>query len=99
MTTPTLLILPGDGIGPEVTREAVRVLEALGLPGLILFEGDVGAIAYQRHGHPLPAETLDMARAANAALDACGAKPDECDNRTIRPAPTDAARGCARKWR
>jgi 3-isopropylmalate dehydrogenase len=61
-------IFPGDGIGPEVTRQAVRVLKTLDLPGLILFEGDVGGIAYQRHGYPLPTETLEMAHAADAVL-------------------------------
>ena len=63
-----IAVFPGDGIGPEVTREAVRVLKALDLPGMVLFEGDVGGIAYQRHGRPLPAETLEMARAADAVL-------------------------------
>jgi 3-isopropylmalate dehydrogenase len=61
-------VFPGDGIGPEVTRQAVRVLEALDLPGQTLFEGDVGGLAYKRHGHPLPPETLAMARAADAVL-------------------------------
>ncbi|WP_269143351.1 isocitrate/isopropylmalate family dehydrogenase, partial [Erythrobacter donghaensis] len=41
-----IAVLPGDGIGPEVTAEAVAVLEALGLPGLTLFTGDVGGAAY-----------------------------------------------------
>lgn len=63
-----IAVLPGDGIGPEVTAAALRVLEALTLPGLTLFEGDVGGIAYERHGLPLPAETLDMAHAADAVL-------------------------------
>ena len=63
-----IAILPGDGIGPEVTGAALRVLEALSLPGLSLFEGDVGGVAYRRHGLPLPAETLAMARAADAVL-------------------------------
>ena len=36
-----IAVFPGDGIGAEVTREAVRVLEALDLPGLTLLEGDV----------------------------------------------------------
>ncbi len=63
-----IAVLPGDGIGPEVTRAALRVLEVLALPGLTLSEGDVGGIAYQRHGLPLPAETLDIARAADAVL-------------------------------
>ena len=60
--------LPGDGIGPEIMVQARRVLDALDLPGLVIFEGDVGGIAYARHGHPLPPETLEMARAADAVL-------------------------------
>ena len=63
-----IAVLPGDGIGPEVTQAALRVLEAISLPGLTLFEGDVGGIAYRRHGLPLPSETLDIARAADAVL-------------------------------
>ncbi len=79
-------LLPGDGIGPEVIREAVRVLEALGLPGLTLFEGDVGAAAYHRHGHPLPAETLEVVRAADAVLFGAVGDP-ACDGleRALRP--------------
>ena len=81
-----IAILPGDGIGPEVTREAVRVLEALDLSGLPLFEGDVGGIAYKRHGEPLPAETLVMARAADAVLFGAVGDPS-CDGleRHLRP--------------
>ena len=63
-----IAVLPGDGIGPEVTAAALRVLDALALPELTLFEGDVGGIAYARHGLPLPAETLAMAREADAVL-------------------------------
>lgn len=63
-----IALLPGDGIGPEVIAAARDVLDALALPGLVLFEGDVGMVAYRRHGHPLPAETLEMARAADAVL-------------------------------
>jgi 3-isopropylmalate dehydrogenase len=81
-----IAVFPGDGIGPEVTREAVRVLEALDLPGLTLFEGDVGGIAYKRHGHPLPAETLDLARSCDAILFGAVGDP-ACDNleRSLRP--------------
>ena len=81
-----IAVLPGDGIGPEVTREAVRVLGALSLPGLTLFEGDVGGIAYKRHGHPLPPETLELARAADAVLFGAVGDPD-CDAlaRHLRP--------------
>ena len=63
-----IAVLAGDGIGPEVTAEAVKVLDALRLPGMVLFEGDVGGIGYHRHGHPLPPETLEMARASDAIL-------------------------------
>ena len=63
----TIALLPGDGIGPEVTREAVRVLDTLGL-GLTFNEADVGGVAYRKHGHPLPAATLETARRADAIL-------------------------------
>jgi 3-isopropylmalate dehydrogenase len=63
-----IAVFAGDGIGPEVTREAVRVLQALDLPGLELVEGDVGGAAYRKHGHPLPAETLAIAKASGAIL-------------------------------
>lgn len=63
-----IAVFAGDGIGPEVTREAVRVLEALGLDDLELVYGDVGGAAYRKHGHPLPAETLEIARASGAIL-------------------------------
>jgi len=81
-----IAVFAGDGIGPEVTHEAVRVLEALGLPGLELVEGDVGAAAWRKHGHPLPQATLDIARSAGGIL--FGAVGDfECDKleRHLRP--------------
>ncbi len=81
-----IAVFAGDGIGPEVTREAVRVIEALGLPGLELIAGDVGGAAWRKHGHPLPPQTLDIAHAADAIL--FGAVGDfECDNleRHLRP--------------
>ncbi|KMS59856.1 3-isopropylmalate dehydrogenase [Novosphingobium barchaimii LL02] len=63
-----IAVFAGDGIGPEVTEQALRVLEKLELPGLELVEGDVGGAAYRKHGHPLPAQTLDIARSADAIL-------------------------------
>ena len=85
-----IAVFAGDGIGPEVTREAVRVLEALhasgALPGLELVEGDVGGAAWRKHGHPLPPVTLDIARSAGAIL--FGAVGDfACDTleRHLRP--------------
>ncbi len=81
-----IAVFAGDGIGPEVTEQAVRVLEALGLDGLELVEGDVGGMAYRKHGHPLPPETLETARCADAIL--FGAVGDfSCDHleRHLRP--------------
>lgn len=81
-----IAVLSGDGIGPEVTREAVRVLEALGLPGLELTVAPVGGAAYKASGHPLPAETLAIAKAADAILFGAVGDPD-CDGleRSLRP--------------
>ncbi len=81
-----IAVFAGDGIGPEVTAEAVRVLEALGLSGLELIEGDVGGAAYHRHGHPLPPETLAIAREADAILFGAVGDPT-CDSleRALRP--------------
>lgn len=81
-----IAVFAGDGIGPEVTEQAVRVLQKLDLPGLELVEGDVGGIAYRKHGHPLPAETLEIARSSQAIL--FGAVGDfSCDHleRHLRP--------------
>jgi len=81
-----IAVFAGDGIGTEVTQEAVRVLEALSLPQLTLFEGDVGAAAYRRHGHPLPPETLAIAKDCDAVLFGAVGDPS-CDGleRHLRP--------------
>lgn len=63
----TIALLPGDGIGPEVCAQAVRVLAALDLD-LSFVEAPVGGAAYHAAGHPLPRETLDIARSADAIL-------------------------------
>ncbi len=66
-----VLILPGDGIGEEVTREAVRVLEAVAKRfghSLLLRTGLLGGIAIHKTGTPLPQETIDQALAADATL-------------------------------
>ena len=67
----TILILPGDGIGPEIVAEAVKVLDCLkddfGLD-IALTDGLVGGAAYDAKGHPLPEETLALARDCDAVL-------------------------------
>jgi 3-isopropylmalate dehydrogenase len=67
MAARKIVCLPGDGIGPEVTAEAVRVLEALPLE-LELSEHLVGGAAIDAAGEPLPAETLEACRGADAVL-------------------------------
>ena len=62
-----IAILPGDGIGPEIVAEAVKVLNALALP-LEMEQAPVGGAAYAASGHPLPEATLKLARQADAIL-------------------------------
>jgi len=82
---PLIAILPGDGIGPEVTAQARRVLDALDL-GLSFEEAPVGGAAYFSDGHPLPARTLDLAKRADALLFGAVGDP-RCDSleRHLRP--------------
>jgi len=69
--TKKILVLPGDGIGPEIVAEAVKVLEALqanhGLE-IELDHGLVGGAAYDAAGSPLPDETLEKAKGCDAIL-------------------------------
>jgi 3-isopropylmalate dehydrogenase len=83
--TKLVAILAGDGIGPEVTAEARRVLDALGLD-LAFEEAAVGGAAYRAHGHPLPPETLALAERADAVLFGAVGDP-ACDDleRSLRP--------------
>ena len=66
-----LLVLPGDGIGPEIVAEAMKVIDYLkanaGLE-LELDEGLVGGAAYDAEGTPLPEQTLEQAKSADAIL-------------------------------
>jgi 3-isopropylmalate dehydrogenase len=62
-----IALLPGDGIGPEIMAEAVKVLRALELD-LEMETAPVGGAAYEAHGHPLPEATLKLARQADAIL-------------------------------
>jgi 3-isopropylmalate dehydrogenase len=65
-----IAVLPGDGIGVDVTREAVRVLEALSFDGVkfVFHDFSVGAGEYLRSGNPLPADALDACARADAVL-------------------------------
>ncbi len=62
-----LLLLPGDGIGPEVTAQVRRVAEAL-TPDLQIEERLFGGISFDTHGLPLTEDTLAAAKASRAVL-------------------------------
>jgi 3-isopropylmalate dehydrogenase len=74
-------VLPGDGIGPEVTAEALRVLDALGIDHT---EHAFGGNAILAQGTPLPEETLAACRAADAVLLAAVGLP-ELEGHPVRP--------------
>jgi 3-isopropylmalate dehydrogenase len=66
-----IVLLPGDGIGPEVTTQAVRVLEAVAkkFDHTFLFDSKrIGGIAIDETGDPLPQDTIDACKASDAIL-------------------------------
>ena len=65
-----IAVLPGDGIGPEIVAQAVRVLQRLAQDGLALEleYAPIGGAGYDAAGDPLPEETLRLAQAADAVL-------------------------------
>ena len=66
-----IAVLPGDGIGPEVTAQAVKVLKAIAMEFNHVFtfnKGLVGAIAIDKTGNPLPQETISICENADAIL-------------------------------
>ena len=71
MANPSLLILPGDGIGPEVMTEVRRVIDWFGANKGLTFdvsEDLVGGAAYDKHGTPLTDETMARAQKVDAVL-------------------------------
>lgn len=66
-----IALLSGDGIGPEITAEAKKVLEAAGKVFYIKFEFTpalIGGCAYEKYSKPLPDETIKIARGSDAVL-------------------------------
>src|SRR5438874_10532974 len=61
------VLIPGDGIGPEVTAAARAVVRAAGA-NLTWVEAEAGMVAAERHGDPLPAATLELIRRHRVAL-------------------------------
>ena len=62
-----IAVLPGDGIGPEIVAQAVKVLKALNI-GLEMEEAPIGGAGYEAAGDPLPEATLKLAKEADAVL-------------------------------
>lgn len=90
LRTVRICMLPGDGIGPEIIAEAVKVLRAIGEREGVAFdlrEALLGGVAIDETGSPLPDETLAEARAADAVLLAAigGPKWDTTDPGKPRP--------------
>ncbi len=77
----TVAVLPGDGIGPEVAAEAIRVLDALGIDHA---EHAFGGGAILAQGTPLPEETLAACRESDAVLLAAVGLP-ELEGQPVRP--------------
>ena len=65
--TRTLTLIPGDGIGPEVSDAVVRIIEAAGV-AIAWDRQDAGLAAFHKTGHTLPAELLDSVRRNKVAL-------------------------------
>jgi 3-isopropylmalate dehydrogenase len=83
-----IAVLPGDGIGPEIMREAVRVLDALKSDGLKIETefAPVGGAGYDAAQDPLPAATLNLAQQADAVLfGAVGGPKYDTLERPMRP--------------
>ncbi|GAB7128415.1 3-isopropylmalate dehydrogenase [Amantichitinum ursilacus] len=83
-----ILILPGDGIGPEIIAQATRVLDVLRSDGLKVETetAPLGGAAYDQYGAPYPQVTQDLARAADAVLlGAVGGPQYDTLDRPLRP--------------
>ncbi|SDI58801.1 3-isopropylmalate dehydrogenase [Natribacillus halophilus] len=71
MTKKTIAVLPGDGIGPEVTRAAIQVLESIGRlydHEFVFREGLIGGSAIDEKGDPLPLETREISAESDGIL-------------------------------
>ncbi len=98
---PKLLLLPGDGIGPEITDEVRRVAERI-TNDLTIDQRPFGGASLDAHGVPLTDETLATAKASDAVLmgavgGAVGASPGKRSRASCGPRP--GCSRCAPAWR
>jgi len=83
-----IAVLPGDGIGPEIVAQAVKVLEALRTEGakIEMETAPIGGAGYDAASDPLPEATLKLAREADAVLlGAVGGPQYDTLDRPLRP--------------
>ena len=90
MTTYTIAVLAGDGIGPEIMREALKALDAIQKKFQVTFiykEALFGGAAYDQYGHPFPPETQKVCDESDAILKGpIGApKYDQIPDVNLRP--------------
>ena len=94
--THNIAVLPGDGIGPEIVEQAVRVLKALDV-SFEIKQAPVGGAAFDAFEHPLPPATLNLAKESDAVLfGAVGDWKYDSLPREFRPSRPSWA--CARRW-
>jgi len=85
-----IAVLPGDGVGPEVIKQAIKVLDKIAQKFYHTFEyeyGLIGACAIEKSGNPLPKDTIDLCRNSDAILFGCIGDPkyDNDPKLKIRP--------------
>ncbi len=84
--TKKIAVLPGDGIGPEIVAQAVKVMRAMPELDVALEEAPIGGAGYDAAGDPLPETTLKLARESDAILlGAVGGPQYDTLDRPLRP--------------
>ena len=88
-TENNILLLPGDGVGPEIMSEVVKFIDYFNQEGLLNINydyADIGGIAIDNHGIPFPETTLTKALESDCImLGAVGSKKHENNERSLKP--------------
>ena len=88
MKSENILILPGDGVGPGIMKEAIKIIDTLNTSKICKIEyesADIGGIAIDNHNTPLPNDTLQKAKASSSILGAVGTKKHESNSNEMKP--------------